>query len=132
MCRVYNYHVNFGFYQCLYPVEDVCCHADTCSTEKSALRILGRVRILDLLFDILYRDKSGEIAVLIDDGKLFLSCLSEDILGIIKRYALLGSDQPLTCHALTDLFIKISLKLQITVCDDTHKFLGTLLCYRHA
>ena len=124
----HNY-VNVCLHQSLYAVENICGDAECSSTEQTTLCILCRQRILDLLLNILDRDQTLEVEIIIDDRQFLNSCLCKDALCLHQSNAFLCSYKILGSHALTNLLAEILLELQITVGDDSHQL--TSFCDRN-
>ena len=67
--------------------------------------------------------------MIINNRKLFLSCLAKDLFGLLQSNPFFGGDQIFRCHTAFDLLCKISLKLKIPVRNDPHQF--SSFCNRH-
>ena len=113
-----NHDVHMCLHQLADTVQNVCCHTNACTCKQPALGILCAVGVLDLLLNILDGDKSLQMAFLVDDRKLFLARLSEDLLGFLKRNTFLRGDQILGRHVLGNLPGEILLEFKVAVCDD--------------
>ena len=113
-----NHDVHMCLHQLADTVQNVRCHTNACTCKQPALGILCAVGVLDLLLNILDGDKSLQMAFLVDDRKLFLARLSEDLLGFLKRDTFLRGDQVLGRHVLGNLPGEILLELEIAVRDD--------------
>jgi hypothetical protein len=59
--------------------------SDGSTDPQSSVGILGRVRILDPLLDVLDRDQPFENPALVDDRKLLDLVLVEDLAGFVER-----------------------------------------------
>ena len=71
--------VDFGLSEGFHALKNVSSDAYACAAKKTALVILGGVGILDILFDVLDRDETDKIVVVINDGKLLLTGLGQDL-----------------------------------------------------
>ena len=69
------------------PLFGVGADPDRRADPQPALGVLGRVRELDLLLDVLDRDQPGQIAVLVDDRQLFDPVPVQDLAGLFERGA---------------------------------------------
>ena len=121
VCGIENDNVNLGFNKSCNPVENIGGNTYTCSAEKSSLLILGCIGILDGLLNILDGDQTLEIIILINDGKLFFSGFSKDLLGFLEGDTLSCGDKILACHAFFDLLGIVCFEFKITICDDTYE-----------
>ena len=118
MGRVEHEHVNARIDKRAGTVEHVIRDADGGSAEQTAGCVLCGVRVLEHLFNVLYRDKAAQLVVLVDYGKLLYTVLLEDGLGFVKRRADKAGDKPGLGHDLVDAAAHIGLKLHIAVRDD--------------
>ena len=99
-------------------VEYVVRHADGGGAEQAPVPVLGRVRVFDDLFNVLYRYKPLEAELLVHYGQLFYLVPAEDVLGLLERGALPAGDEALTGHDLADAGVHVLLKLHVAVRDD--------------
>ena len=84
--------------------------------------ILGRIRVFDLLFNILNGDKTLEIEIIIHDRKLLHSRPGQNLLGLHHGDALFRRNQILGGHTLFDFLGIIFLKFKVTIGDNPHQF----------
>ena len=117
--RIDDDGIDLGLHQSIHAVEDVGGDTDTCGTKKTSLGVLRSQRILDGLLNIFDCNQTLEVTVLVHNGKLLLAGLGENHLRLVEGYTLRCGNQPFTGHGFADLLRKISLKLQVTVCDNT-------------
>ena len=110
--------VDFGFDERGNAVEHVGGDADSRSCEQSAVFVLRAVGILDRLLDVLDRDESFEIEVLVDEGQLLDAMLAEDLLRLLERGADGRGDEVVLCHALADRLGHVRLEPEVAVGDD--------------
>lgn len=126
MGRIDHNTVYLCVHQRIYAIHNIGRHAHSGSAEQTSLRILCRVRILNLFFNVLDGDEPCQIPFLINDRQLFLSGPGKNLFCLLQVDSLLCCDQPVAGHALLDLFGIIGLKFQIPVRNNAHKLLSTL------
>ena len=129
VCRVQNNDIDMCIYQLLCTIQNVCCDTKCSTAQQTAFGVFGRERILDLFFNILDRDQSFEIEVIIHDRQFLFSCFCKDLFCLFQCDTFFCSDEVFRSHGFFDLFAEILFKLQITVCDDTYQF--SVFCNRH-
>ena len=118
MGRVEHEHIDARVDKRAGAVKHVVCNADSGGAEQTAGGVLCGVRVLEHLFNVLYRDKAAQLVVLIDYGELLYTVLLEDGLGFVKRRADKAGDKPALGHDLIDAAAHIGLKLHVAVRDD--------------
>ena len=116
-----NDNIDMSLYQRIYTLQNVCCNTNSCTAQQTTMIVLGRQRVFDLFLNILDRDQTFEIEVLVNDRQLFFSCLGKDCLGLFQCDTFRSSDQILAGHAVLDLLCEILFEFQITVGNDTDK-----------
>ena len=105
-------------------VEHVRRDADGGGDEQTAAAVLCGVGIGHSLFDILDRDETLEMEILIDDGQLFDLVLAQRLFGFFERRSLAADDEIFARHKLSDLPVEVGFKLHIAVRDDADKLSG--------
>ena len=129
VCGIDDDAVDLGSYKRFHALENIRCHADAGAAEKTAALILGRIRILDLLLDILDGDQTLEIKIIIDNREFLFTSLAENLLRFLDRDAFLGRDQAFGRHALPDLLAVVLFEKHITVGENADQLLA--FCDRH-
>ena len=124
VCRVKYHNIHLCRYKRITPFKHICSDSKCRTAKQSALRILCGIRILYLLFNILYCNKSLKVAVFINYRKLFHSGLCQNFLGFLQGSALKCRNQMFLSHTLRYLLCIIFLKLQVSVGNDTYQFLS--------
>ena len=120
VCGVQYDYVHLGIYQGCNSFQHVCGNADCGTAEKSALCILCCQRIFDGLFNILDGDKTLQIVIGVNNGKLFLSCLGENLFCLFQSDSFRSRNQTFAGHRLFDFLGEICFKFQIAVGNDTN------------
>ena len=120
-----NDYIYLRLYQRLHTIHHVLRDADSCTTEQTSLIILRGERILDLLLNILNRDQTLQIKVLVHNRKLLLAGLGENCLRLLQSNALRSSNKTFTRHAVRNLLTIIFFKLQVTVRDNANQLAST-------
>ena len=88
---------------------------DRRACQKSAVGVPCGVGVLNGFFNILDRDQSFQIAVLIYDGKFFDSVFAENFLRLFQGRTLGGGDESLLRHHVGDGLVVIAFKAKVAV-----------------
>ena len=91
------------------------------AAEQAAVFVLGAVRILDGLFDILGRNQADEVIVFIDERQLFDAVPRQNALGLFQAGARRRGDEIFARHHLGDRLILMHLKAKVAVGEDAHE-----------
>ena len=95
MCAIQYNNVYLCLYQCSGTLQHISRDTDRCAAEQTSLCILGRIRVLDLLFDIFNCNKTFQIEIVIYDRELLFSRLGKNFFCLLNRCADLCRDQSL-------------------------------------
>ncbi len=98
MGRIQNDDVDLGFSQRLDSVEHIRCNAYAGTAQKTALSVLGGVGIFNILLNILDRDKTDKVIVVIDNRKLLFLGLGKDLLRFFESDPLPGGNKSFRGH----------------------------------
>ena len=115
-------HVHAGFHQSGSTVVGVAQEADACGDAQTALLILGGVRILFGLDEILDGDQTGQAAFGIDQRQLLDLVLGQQVVRVFLGDVGRTGDEVLAGHDLGDLQTVVILgsdETHVTVGDDT-------------
>ena len=82
--RVDDEHIGAGGDECLRALDRVGADADGGADAQPAALVLRRVRVLDLLLNVLDRDEPAQLAVGIDDRQLLDLVAVQDLLGLLR------------------------------------------------
>ena len=86
---------DLGCDQFLRALQEIPGRADGGANAQASVRVLGGVRILELLLDVLDRDQALEVVLVIHHQQLFHAMLVQDLLGLFQRGADGHGDQVL-------------------------------------
>src|ERR1044071_6441320 len=95
-------HVDAGLHQRVDALLAVRADADGGADAEPAPFVFARVRILRLLLDVLDRDQTSELELLVDDEKLFDAVAMENLLGLVELDAGPRRDEIVLGHDLRD------------------------------
>ncbi len=99
-------------------------------TRRRPCSSLAAPGILQLLLDVLDRDQTLQLVVVIDHQQFFHPVLMQNLLGLLQRGADRNRDQILLGHDLRDGNVGAGLKAQVAIGEDSHQLLA--LGHRHA
>ena len=111
-------HVDAGVDERLRALERVRADADRRADAQASLLVLRRVRVLDLLLDVLDGDQALEPAVAVDDGQLLDLVAVEDLLGLGERRADRRGDEVARRHQRRHRLRHVVLEAQVAVRED--------------
>ena len=115
-------HVHAGFHQSGSTVVGVAQEADACGDAQTALLILGGVRVLLGLDEVLDGDQTGQVAFGVDQRQLFDLVLGQQAVRVLLGDVGRTGDEVLAGHDLGDLQTVVILgsdETHVTVGDDT-------------
>ena len=119
--RVEHDHVHPGLDQGLGARQHLGADADGRSGQQPAHVVLGGVRVLLDLLDVLDGDQPFEPAILVDDEQLLDAVLVEQGLAVRQVDAHRGGDQVLAGHDVVDAQLVVGDEPQVAVGDDAHQ-----------
>ena len=99
------------------------------NSEASPL-VLGGVRVLARLLDVLDGDQSAKVEMLVHYREFLNLVLLQDVLGILQGCAYGRRDQIIPGHGLGNRPVHIVLEAEVPVGDDPHQ--EAVYSYRHA
>ena len=122
VCGIDNDHVYMGINQSLHTLQNVCCDTYGSTAQQTSLLVLCGQRIFDVLLDILDRDQTSQIEIIIHDRQFFFSGFCQDLFCFLQRHAYLCGNQSFAGHGFLNLLCEICLEFQVTVCNNTNQF----------
>ena len=99
-------------------------------TRKPALRILGGVRILQLLLNVLDRDQALQDVLIVDHQQFFHAMAMQNRLGLFERGADGHGDEVFLGHHARNGQIEARLEAQVAIGQNAHQF--AVLGHGHA
>ncbi len=122
--------VHFLGYQLLGAFQIIAHRTHRRADAQPALRILGRVGVLQLLLDVLDGDQALEREVLVHHQQLLHAMLMQNLFGFLQRGPHRHRDQVLLRHHLRDGKIVASFESQVAIRQDADQL--AVLGDRHA
>ena len=116
--RVDDEHVGTGLGERLRALERVGSDADRGADLKPTLRVLRRLRELDLLLDVLHGDEPAQMAVGVDDRELLDLVAMEDLLGLRERRPHRSGDEVARGHERRDELVDVVLEAKVAIRED--------------
>ena len=116
--RVDDEHVDLGVDERGRALERVGPDADRRADPEPTLVVLRRVRVLDLLRDVLDGDEALEAPVVVDDRQLLDLVAVEDRLGLLERRADRRGDEVAARHQRGDRLRGVGLEAEVAVRED--------------
>ncbi len=123
-------HVHFAPDQLLGALEEIAGGADRRPHPQPALAVFGRVRVLQLLLDVLDGDEALEGELVVHHQQFFDAVLVQDGLGLLEGGAHRNRHQVLLGHHLGDEQVEAVLEPQVAVGEDADQLAA--LGDRHA
>ncbi len=115
---IHDEHVHVRGDQRFSALQRVFGNADRRSAAQPPERILGGVRILDRLLNVLDRDQALEPELAIDDEELLDFLLMQDLPGVVERGADRHGDEIVLGHHVADRPIDVGLEAQVAIGQD--------------
>ena len=116
--RVDDEHVHARRDERLRALERVGADADRGADPQPPLLVLRRLRVLDLLLDVLDGDEPAQAAVCVDDGELLDLVAVEDLLGLRERRPDRRGDEVARGHERRDGLVDVVLEAEVAVRED--------------
>ena len=108
--------------QVLHALEGVARHADGRRHAEAAVAVLGRVRVLQLLLDVLDRDEPLQMVLVVDHRELFHAMPVQDGTGVLERGAHRHGDELFLRHDVGDAHrARVVHEAQVAVRQDAHE-----------
>src|SRR5205823_13677596 len=85
--------------------------------QEPAMLVLGGVRELPGLLDVLDGDEALELVLLVDDEELLDAVLVQQLLGLVLRDALAAGDE-IAGHHVLDPLLEVLLEAEVAVGED--------------
>src|SRR5205085_10028787 len=101
----------------MHPLFAIRPDPDRRANQEPPMLVLGGVRVLPGLLDVLDGDEAPELVLLVDDEELLDTVLVEQLLRLVLRDALAAGDE-IARHHLLDALLEVLLEAQIAVGDD--------------
>ena len=92
--------------------------ADRSGDQQPTLGVLGCVRELNALLDVLHGDEAHQPEVVVHDRQFLDAVSCQDDLCLVKRDRCLSCHQSLRGHHLVDRAAPVGLESQVAVCED--------------
>ena len=103
-------------------LQEIAGRADGRADTQTSLLVLGGVRVLEFLLDVLNGDQALEVVLVVDHQQFFHAVLVQDLLGLFERGADGDGDQVFLGHHLGDGNVGAGLEAQIAVGEDADQF----------
>ena len=132
VCRIEHDNVDLCFHKGSNAVQNVSRSADSRAAEQTAAFVSCRVRVLHSFFNIFNRDEALQIALFIDNRKLFDSVVAQDLLCILEGGTDRRGDEVILRHDVFDFLVEIGAghEAQVAVRDDADEL--AVFADRHA
>ena len=115
-------YVGFGFRQFLRALQEIAGRADGAADAQAAMVVFGGLRIFQFLLDVLDRDQTLQVVLVVDDQQLFDAVLMENFFRLLERRSYRHGDQMVLGHHLADGDVEAGLKAQVAVGEDANQF----------
>ena len=113
--RVDGQHVHFRADQLLRALQKIAGGSDGRAHAQTALGVLRRVRVLQLLLNVLDGDQTLEHVMVVHHQQLFDAVPVQDRLRLLQRGAHRNGNQVLLGHHLRDRQIEARFKAQVAI-----------------
>ena len=127
---IHHQHVHFSRHQLLGALQEVGARAHGRAHAQSPLLILRRVRIFQLLLNVLDRDQALEGVLVVHHQQFLHAVMVQNLLGLFERGAHRNRDQILLGHHVGDRQIVAGFESQIAIGQDSDQ--PPVLGHRHA
>ena len=112
---IHHDHVHFSRHQFLGALQKVAGRSHRRAHPQASLLIFGRVRILQLLLNVLHRDQALERVLIVHHQQLLHAMPVQDLLRFLERSAHRDRDQILLGHHLRDRQVIAGLEAQVAI-----------------
>ena len=122
MRRIDGNHVHLRVQQRFDAIEHIVRHADRRAAEQTTLGVLGGIRVLRGLFNVLDGNQTAQHTVFIHNRQLLDAVLRQNLLRLLKRRADGRGDEVFAGHDFADFAAVIRFKAKVAVGQDADKF----------
>ena len=122
MGAVDGQQIHFALHHFLRALEEVAGGADGRAHPQPALRIFGRVGILQFFLNVFDRDQALEVVVVVNHQQFFHAVFVQNVLRVFERGSHRDGDEIFLGHHFADGNVEAGLKAQIAIGENAHQF----------